>query len=371
MEQIRVLHLTSAYGIGGIETYIFSHYQYMNRDKFKFTFMTQNSSLRDVEQFQEFSFDVKLLPTTAAKDPELFTKRVREILMEGYDILHLHTNYWTGFLIEEIAKEIGIPKVIVHSHNTSIGDASGPEDRKNLLKRHEEVKRAFSLDLATDLYACSWLAADWLFGGQISRDKIRIVRCAIDLERFRFIPEVRKQIRTELGLDNALVLGFTGRLTYQKNPEFLIEAFQKFRKAHKNAKLILVGDGELRKDVEKQVGENGLKDAVLRLGWKTNVEDYLQAMDCFLLPSRFEGNPISLIEATATGLPAVIADTITEEAVISNNIYRVPFDISVWLSTLEEALEKPVDRQSGTETARAAGYDVRQQAKVLERLYTE
>lgn len=369
MRPIKVLHLTSAYRVGGIDTYIFSHYKYMNRDRFQFTFMTRNGGLQDAEQFQEFSYDVKLLPTTAAGDRELFIKRVREILMEGYDVLHLHTSYWTGFLIEEIAKEVGIPKIIVHSHNTSIADVSEPEERKILLKQHEAVKKEFSLDLATDFCACSWKAADWLFGPQIPREKIRIMKNAIEVERFQFNPKARKQIRAELGLENMLVLGSAGRLAYQKNPEFLIEVFGKIRKEHKNAKLLMIGDGELRKDVERQIQRIGLEDAVLLLGWKTNVEDYLQAMDCFLLPSRFEGNPISLIEATASGLPCVIADTITEEAVISNTIHRISLDISGWFSTLEEILNKPIDRLRGTETARAAGYDVKQQAKVLEGLY--
>lgn len=371
MRPIKVLHLTSAYRVGGVDTYIFSHYKYMNRDRFQFTFMTRNGSLQDAEQFQEFSYDVKLLPTTAAGDRELFIKRVREILMEGYDVLHLHTSYWTGFLIEEIAKEIGIPKVIVHSHNTSIADVSEPEERKARLKQHEAVKKAFSLDLATDFCACSWKAADWLFGPQIPRDKIRIMKNAIEVERFQFNPEVRRRIRAELGLENTWVLGTVGRIAYQKNPEFMVEIFREFHKTHHHAKLLMVGDGELWKDLESQIQKSGLEDAVLLLGWKPNVENYLQAMDCFLLPSRFEGNPISLIEAAASGLPAVIADTITEEAVIADNIHWVPLDISSWLSALEAIFDAPIDRTAGAKVVRAAGYDIKQQAKVLEELYEE
>ena len=87
---MKILHLASP-GLGGIETYIFSHYKYMDQREFRFDFMTQNAGLRDAEEFRNFRFDVKLLHTAAGKDPEGFKKRVREILLEGYDVLHLHT----------------------------------------------------------------------------------------------------------------------------------------------------------------------------------------------------------------------------------------------------------------------------------------
>lgn len=370
MKPIKILHLTPPCGLGGIDFYIFSHYRHMNQERFRFTCMTQNRGLRDAEEFRDFPFDVKLLPTAAAQNPGLFAERVREILMEGYDVLHLHTSYWTGFLIEEIAKEAGVPKIIVHSHSTSV-DVNEPEKRENLLKRHEEVKQAFSPDLATDFCACSWKAADWLFGEQIPRNKIRIMKNAIEVERFRFNPEVRERIRTELGLGNSLVLGTVGRLAYQKNHTFLIEVFQEFHKKHRNAKLIIVGDGDLRRNLENQICKNGLEDMVLLLGWKPAVENYLQAMDCFLLPSRFEGLGIAAVEAAASGLPCIVSDQVPEDLKFIEGIQYVPLQVPAWVSALEKAFAKPVDRQSGTELVRVAGYDVRQQAKVLESLYEE
>ncbi len=364
---MKILHLASP-NLGGIESYIFSHYKYMDQDKFQFDFMTQNQSLREAEEYRNFQFHVKLLPTTAAKEPEVFTRRVYEILSEGYDVLHLHTCFWTGFRIEEIAREIGIKKVIVHSHSSAI-DETDVKKREMLLKRHEEVKRSFSPDLATDFWACSWKAADWLFGEQIPRSTIRVMKNAIEVERFRFDARLRQATRKELGLEDAWVLGTVGRLSFQKNHAFLLELFRAFHEKYPNAKLLMIGNGELQCELERQIRESGLKDAVLLLGWKASVENYLQAMDCFLLPSRFEGNPISLIEAAASGLPAVIADTITEEAVIADTILREPLDISRWIFALEEVLRKPIDRREGEKTVRMAGYDVRQQAKALEILY--
>lgn len=367
---MRILHLASP-GLGGIEAYIFNHYKYMDQEKFRFDFMTQNRSLRDAEEYRSFQFDVKLLPTTAAKDPDGFAKRVREILSEGYDVLHLHTCYWTGFLIEEIAKEVRIKKVIVHSHSTYI-DERDQTKREQLLQRHEEVKQTFTAGLATDFWACSGLAADWLFGSQIPRDRIRIMKNAIDLERFQFNQYVRRWVRSELGIkDETLVLGTTGRLSYQKNHAFLIKLFQMFHKEHPNSRLIIVGDGELRISLERQIKESGLADSALLLGWKTSVEKYLFAMDCFLLPSRFEGLGIAMVEAAASGLPCIVSDQVPQDVVFHETIRRIPVCVSNWLEVLEELVQLPINRAEGTARVYGAGYDIRRQAKVLESLYEE
>jgi len=367
VKTVKVLHLTSTV-FGGIESYIFSHYKHMNQKKFHFDFITQNQELESAEQYRDFQY--KVYPIQAAvHDQNSFKTHIRKILQNGYDILHLHTSYWTGFLLEELAKEVGIKKVIVHCHSSFIDE---PDDRKReeLLRHHEQVKQAFSPELATDFWACSKLAADWLFGPQIPREKIRIMRNAIELDRFQFNQIARKRVRAELGADsNTLILGTTGRLTYSKNHEFLIEVFKKFHIQHNNSKLIIIGDGELRGDLEVQIGESELERSVLLLGWKNNVEDYLSAMDCFLLPSRFEGFPISALEASVSGLNCVISDFVSNEIVFSNRVKQIPLKYIEWISALENVTDDPFDRSEGVNIVRNAGYDVREQAKVLESLY--
>ena len=368
MKTIRVLHLTSK-TFGGIETYVFNCYRYINRERFLFDFLTQNRGLKDAEQYRDLPYQVHQLETTAAQDRNRFTRQIREILVNGrYDILHLHTSYWTGFLIEEIAREIGIPRVIVHSHNSSLEEN---DDRKRplLLQRHEELKNVFSPELATDFWACSRAAADWLFGPQIPREKIRIMKNGIETERYRFDQQKRESIRRALGLEDEIVLGTVGRMSYQKNHEFLIDAFEEFHRKCKKSKLMILGDGERREQIERQIQEKHLEGEVLLLGWKTDVVSYLQAMDCFLFPSRFEGLGIAVLEAAASGLPCVVSEDLPEELSFTNRIQRAPLDIMRWSFAAEEALQKPWDRENGWSEVRAAGYDVRVQAKDLEEQY--
>lgn len=367
MRPIRVLQLVSP-GFGGIESFLFNHYQYMDTERVRFDFLTQNRALKDAEQYRNFQYEVHLLPTTADKNRDLFVRQVREIFGNHYDVLHLNNCFWTGFLLEELAREAGIRKVIVHSHSTFI-DEPDAKRREELYRRHEEVKKAFSTELATDFWACSQMAADWLFGPQIPKDRIRIIKNAIEAEKYRFDEEKRAQVRKELNLEDALVLGTVGRLSFSKNHEFLIELLKEIRKSHPKVKLLIIGEGDLRGALETQIQENGLEDAVLLLGWKSNVEDYLQAMDIFLLPSRFEGLGIVAVEAAASGLPAVVSDQVPEDVAFTENIRHVPLELPLWTQTLEELAELSCNRGEGVEVVRAAGYDVRRQAKVLEQLY--
>lgn len=368
---MKVLHLlppAAPRALGGVELYVASHYKHIDQEKFQFDFLTQNRALEHAEQFKGFRCKVRLLPGTAAENRDLFISSVKDILTDGYDALHLHTCFWTGYLLEELAKEAGIRKVIVHSHNTFI-DEPDAEKRKILFDRHEEVKSEFSEDMATDFWACSKAAADWLFGPQIPRNKIRLMKNAIELERFQFDQRKRDHIRAELGLQDSLVLGTVGRISYLKNPEFLIDLFETFHQKYRDSKLIIVGDGSLRPDLERRIQEKNLIDSVLLLGWKTNVEDYLQAMDCFLMPSRFEALGIAALEAVASGLRCVVSDQTSKELEFTDHIHRVPLDIDAWISALEEMEQLPSDRCAGTEILRAAGYDIKQQAKILEELY--
>jgi len=367
MKKVKVLHLLPP-GFGGIDAYVFSHYKYMDRDKFHFDFLTRNPELEGAAQYKGFSYNVKLLPSTAAKDKEGFTQCVTKVLSEGYDVFHIHTSYWTGFLLEKLARDAGIKKVILHSHSSFVDE---PDDarREILLKRHEEIKREFPAGLADEFWACSKKAADWLFGPQIPKEKITILKNAIELERYKFSPQIRASVRASIGLENTFVIGTVGRMCYQKNHDFLLSAFARYHMKHKNSMLVIVGDGELRAELELKITNLQLKGNVLLTGWKENVGDYLQAMDVFTLPSRFEGLPISALEAAASGLPCIVSNCVSDELAYTERIKRLPLEITTWVSALDNTSELHIDREDGVEEARAAGYDVRQQAKVLEAMY--
>ena len=150
-------------------------------------------------------------------------------------------------------------------------------------------------------------------GGVKGTPSKHIMYYGIETEHFFFSQQVRDKIRTELGLQGKTVFGNVARLSYQKNHEFLLRVFREIADRNKNAVLLLIGRGELEASVRTQVKELQLEKAVRFLGVRKDVSQLLNAMDCFLLSSRYEGFPVALIEAQANGLPIFCADSVTTE----------------------------------------------------------
>ena len=169
----------------------------------------------------------------AEEDESRFVRAFNKVLDVGYDVVHLHTAYWKGFSVERICRERGVRKVIVHSHSTGC-DVQDADTRKRLLARHNALKDIFDGSLATDFWACSQGAADWLFGERIQKRKIRIMKNAIDTGLFLFNADIRASLRARFGLDGSFVVEHVGRMAYQKNHAPLLKAFAKAYSRNKN-----------------------------------------------------------------------------------------------------------------------------------------
>ena len=364
----RILHMTPPDIRNGVYRYIFNHMKYMNQKEYCFEFLTRNKEdLMKTPEYQEYGFAIQSFANTERDSKDGLRKEIYRILEKGYDAVHLHTSAWRGMLIEEVAMEMQIPKVIVHSHSTGV-DFATDKERKQVEKLHEAYKKEFDFRYATHLCACSKMAADWLYGSHISREKILLLPNAIELERYHFNKTIREKLRKEHCMENRIVIGNVGRYSYQKNQEFLIKAFAKAYRKNNALFLLLIGQGELKECLEEQVKELGIEKSVLCLGWQDNIEDYLQAMDMFCLPSNFEGLPLSAIEAQAAGLKCLVADTVSSEVKVTELVTFLPLEESVWEMWLAKA--KVADEKRWyDEEMRVAGYDVRRTAVELSELY--
>lgn len=365
---MKILHMTPADVSNGVYHYIFSHIRHMDTREFEFAFLTKGAqALEQTGEWKKYGFPTYMLRHTQRDDRQGMIREIRGILGEGFDAIHLHTSSWRGFLIEEIAMEMGIRRVIVHSHSTGI-DASDKELRDRLARENEAYRKQFSMDYATDLCACSRQAADWLFGPQIPRDRIRIMPNAVDVERYGYDPEKREKIRKALGVEKKTVVGNIGRYSYSKNQEFLIRAFARAYEKNRDLFLLFLGEGELLGEMEKLAGKLGIAGSMRCLGWQKNVEDYLQGMDVFCLPSRFEGLPISAVEAQAAGLRCLISDRVSREVSITALASFLPLDVQTWAQAILSCRADAPRRRWDAEIE-DAGYDIRIAAKRLGQFY--
>lgn len=366
--RIKVLQFPIANSKGGITQYALQNWKFIDKSKFQFDFATLSQKLDFEEQLKKSGAGVFYISCSAEQDKEQFSKEFRNILIKGnYDVIHLHTGKWKSLLVEEIAKELGIKKVILHAHSTGI-DILDESERIKGEKRHNEVRGLLNESVATDYWACSLKAADFLYGDRIPREKIVIMNNAIDLSSFEYDEEKRMRIRKELGVaDDEIIIGNVGRLSYTKNQGFLLRVFNEICKFQNNYKLFLVGDGELKEDYFRFVKENHLEGKVLFWGFRKDVNQLLQAMDVFCLPSRFEGFGMVLVEAQASGLLCLASNNIPNETEVSDLIEYLPLEEEEWVNKLLNVKKKT--RVSDIEKIRNHGYDIKDAIKKVEMLY--
>lgn len=364
----KILQFSVAASMGGHTQYILNHWDQIDKERFRFDFLTFDSELSFEKKLEAQGCNVYHLPCYPQQDVDRFYKAMGEILKNDYDAVHLHTRDWSGFELEEIVQHYCVPQVIIHAHSSGYGRAANREEKIQGQLKHYEMRKRLHVNMATDFLACSEVAAEWLYGEQIPRDRIKIMHNAIDTCKFIFSWEEREKQRKKLGVDGKFVLGSVGRLELVKNHEFMIDVFHEVVKENPESILLLVGDGRQKEQIEAQIKSLDLQEHVKMLGKREDVNLILQAMDVFLLPSLFEGFPIALVEAQTSGLPCIVSDTVTKEETITDLVHYKPLIIEEWVDSIRH-LKKHGERKSMHTEVSQAGYDMKTQVKELERVY--
>ncbi len=368
--KIRVLHFTIANTGGGITKFVLRLWKYIDRERYQFDFVTMSTYLDFAEELEAEGCKIFYLSTYAEDDRDKFIKEVTEILDNGYDIVHLHTSWWRGFLLEDIAREKKVPKIIVHSHNTDVHIKEN-QSRQDARKLHFEQRELLTEDKATDFIACSEEAAEWLYGDKISKNKVHIIPYAIEIDNYTFNSDLRESYRTKLGLkSDDYVIVHVGRFAYQKNHDFLLEVFKSISEEHENTILLLVGIGELEEQIRSRVYQYKLDNKVLFLGKRDDVNCIMQAADIFAFPSRFEGFGIVLIEAQAAGLKCIVSNEIPAIAKITKNIEFLPLDQERWKENLQK-YRNGYNREDMSEIMENSGFGMSTLVRKIEDIYFE
>lgn len=306
----RLLCIVSSMNAGGAETFLMKLYRKIDRSKYQMDFCvsTVEPGFYD-EEIKKMGGRI-LHVTPKSRNLSMFRKELTNVVKENkYEYVMRVTSNSMGFMDLAIAKKAGAKRCIARSSNSSDGGS---------------VKSKFSHILGKILYsdyvdvriAPSDLAAEYTFGKKsLKNGKVNILHNAIDLDIYKFDSEKRKQIREEFGVrEDEILLGHIGRFAEQKNHRFLIKAFAEVNKKYSGYKLMLVGKGELEEEIADMCSQLGVRKQVIFTGVRSDIPALLSAMDVFVFPSLYEGMPNTVIEAQATGLPCLVADTVTKES---------------------------------------------------------
>lgn len=363
---IRVLQVGMSPYYGGTESFIMSQYRCIDRSKVQFDFLNvYDTALACQEEIIRLGGNIYYLNMERHKGIRSYYHHMTEFFeknAENFDVVHCNYQSLINVDILKYSKKYNIPTRIAHAHNAGYGTEPSVL-QKALIRRNRKIL----LQSATHYFACSELAAKWMF----NRDAI-IIKNAININNFVFEQSVRERVRNEMKLGNGPTFIFVGRLDPQKNPLFLIEVFKEILFRWPKAQLLIVGDGVLRQELEEKVREVNITGSVKMLGTRTDINELLQAADAFLLPSRFEGLGIVLIEAQAAGLPCFASkDVIPAEVDATGLVNFISLDepANIWADNIIERMSCGYTRHTSLEKLCEAGYDSKTNSRKLEQFY--
>lgn len=329
VDMIKILYVNG--GImdrGGISTFMMNVYEKMNSEKIQIDFLvhTLSKGVRD-EDILNLGGKIFRVPARG-KNPLKNYRQIKQIMLDGnYDVVHAHADAGNSTILA-IAKECDIPIRISHCHNTNYTN-------KSLLKKflNEQLKKQIPR-YATHLWACSEKAGEWLYGNH----SFEVIPNAIDVQKFIYSPQLSKDLRKELNLENKFVIGHVGRFDYQKNHDFLLKVFAEVINEREDAHLVLIGKGELEEVIKKQANQLGILDKISFLGESSNVNKLINVFDVGVFPSLFEGFGIAVLEMQINGLPLVVSDNFPSEINLTDNIRFLSLDETVkyWCETILE-----------------------------------
>lgn len=363
---IRILHCVTIMNRNGLENRLMDIYRNIDRSVIQFDFMTNRTEAGEFdEEIEHLGGRVYHMSQIAPKSFFRYIGELRAFFQEHpeYKIVHSHLNTLSTWPLL-MAKRAGVPVRIAHSRNASMD--------RNIKMLYKAFSRLFINGQATDRFACSRSAGIWLFGKrQVTAESFHVIPNAIQLERFLFSEEKRKNMRSELGIaENELAIVCVARFSQQKNHTYLLRVFREIKKKSPNCKLYLVGQGELERDIRSQVTSLGLDDAVVFLGSRSDVGDVLTAMDGFLFPSFYEGFGTVIIEAQCSALPMIASDTIPSETKLCDCVEfaSIKEEPAVWADRMLNLIEKN-QRKDNSALIRENGYDIRQSYTWMQQFY--
>ncbi len=353
---IRILQVIGSLGYAGVEAVVMNYYRHIDTKKVQFDFITcSKEPERYDSEIEERGGRIYRLPSRSRKPFDYMRCLEKVIKVNEYDIVHIHQNSASIAMDAIVAKKCYVKMIIGHSHNTSC----------NVLWQHYLFKPIVN-KVVTDRFACSEAAGKWIFG---KRKDIVLVHNAIDSNIYSFNVEKRNNKRHELGLDDKFVVGYVGRLyDGQKNLFRLLDIFNEVRVKNNNAALIMVGDGPDRQKLEEYALTKGLQDSMYFLGKRDDVYCLMMTMDVFLMPSLYEGLPVVIVEAQATGLRCVISDKVPAPNLIDNTaVVSLDRTNSEWANAILS--DTVFERSFATKMVMDRHYDISHEAKWLQEFY--
>lgn len=371
MKKKKVLIVTNPLNVGGFDVVATNLQFNMDSTKFDFVYCLRGSKVGILEP-EVIKSGAKVIhqPENTLNYFKSFFYLLKLMKKEHIDIVHSHLMFYSGIVVTA-GFFAGVKKRVAHSHMTDPCIENRSRVKRIVAGIYSFFMKILLNVFATDKIACSPQAGEYLFGRKSFGKNGTILNNATYLDRFYYDERIRNKIREDMNLKNKFVVGHIGRLNYVKNHKFLVNVFSEIAKIKPNSVLLIVGDGEERENIENLCRKLGVFENVIFTGIRKDVENLLNAMDIFVFPSLHEGLPMTLVEAQATKLPCLVADTVSDYAKMNSNFEFFSLEKSAkeWAEKAVELYDENKNRIEISNEKVIENYDIKNIAKQLEKIY--
>lgn len=359
---MRILHVLGKLDIGGAENLMMNVYRRIIHQGIQFDFVVHSNDGLYFDEIQNLGGRIYCCPAYCGINHFEYKKWWKNFFVDHseYQIVHTHIRS-TASIILKIARDRGL-RTLAHAHSTSNGGGV-----KGIIKNILQKGVVKYTDIAL---VCSEDAGVWQFGKNYrKRCQVITVKNGIDVELYHRSEEQKRQSKELLLLQDYFVVGHVGRIVKAKNHEFLLQVFLEIKKRKDNAKLLLVGSGELECNIKAITEELGLSDSVIFCGERKDVPELLKAMDVFVFPSLWEGFGLSALESQAVGLPTFVSDRVPESICVTSLAHRIPLSSTAgeWAETIL-SYSSSID-DTASEQIVSLGYDINSTVRTLSEIY--
>ena len=369
---IRVLNVFGGMNRGGAETWMLHVMRCIDRERFQVDFLVHTAKPCAYDE-EIKRLGGRIFPCTEHRQPWKYARTFSRIVKTygPYSVLHSHVHFFSGYPLW-LARRFGIPIRVAHSHCMQGVNA----DWWNLPRTaYLNLSRAWIYQNATHGLAVSLDAAQMLFGDRWERDpRFRVLHCGIDLEPFREAPD--PSARSAMGFPaDSYVIGHVGRIDQNKNQAYLLKILKAASEVDGRIRLLLVGDGPMRGEIERKAAASGVSGRVRFAGLRNDVPRLLSgAADVFVMPSVSEGLPLAGLEAQAAGLPCIISDSIPRELdVVPNLVQRISLSRppEEWANAVlaTRACDRNENRLRALNVMKVSSFNIHRTVEDLQKLY--
>ncbi len=327
---IKILQIGLGLGCGGVGNTIMNYYRHIDRNEFAFDFVDiYGHGITYADEIKQMGGKIYTLDNFKKK-PLKSAIQFHKVLQDNhYDIIHINLSSAANLIhIMLSCAHSCSPKVIAHAHCSGIRSGI----LRNLLHNINHRKLC---NMPVEKWACSMSAGQWLWGKDFNEKNI--IPNAIDTQRFSWNEVKRNLYRNQMGFqDSDYVIGYVGRLTEEKNVLFLPEILFELRRLSSDYKMLIIGDGMLRKVLEEKIKKIQLEKYISFVGYHEDTSGWYSSMDSFVLPSKFEGFGLAGLEAQACGIPCFVSENIPLELNVTKRLHYLSINngAGVWASAI-------------------------------------